>query len=128
MIWTVRTVTLRLSPPDFKPGGRELCVVFSCVVLECRTVHSMSARDPSDTLGWTPLGGVSRDSLQIYFRPRNPGMSMNELAMPSPPLDISVNLTPREYVGSVGGSRNTVIEDSISQYFDLVLEVERSHP
>ena len=32
--------------------------MFSCVVLECRTVHFMSARDPSDTLGWTPLGGV----------------------------------------------------------------------
>ena len=40
--------------------------------------------------------------------------------MPSPPLVISVHLTPREYVGSVGGSRNTVIEDSISQYFDLL--------
>ena len=49
-------------------------------------------------------------------------------AMPSPPLVVSVLLTPREYLGSVGGSRNTVIEHSISQYFDHNVQLPPSEP
>ena len=56
MLWTV---TLRLSPPVYKLGGREFCVVFSCVVRGC-TVRTMSSRGaPSDAPVRIPLGGVN---------------------------------------------------------------------
>ena len=54
----LRTVTLRLSPPVFKLGGREFCVVFSCVVSRESTVRPMESGAQRDALGWTPLGGV----------------------------------------------------------------------
>ena len=60
MLWTVRTVTLRLSPPVYKLGGREFCVVFSCVVSRESTVRPMESGAQHDALGWTPLGGVDR--------------------------------------------------------------------
>ena len=55
MLWTV---TLRLSPPVYKLGGREFCVVFSCVVLGY-TVRTMSSHGaPSGEPVRIPLSGV----------------------------------------------------------------------
>ena len=53
------TATLRLSPPVYKLGGRELCVVFSCVVSGC-TVLAMSALGRAERV-WSPepLPGVN---------------------------------------------------------------------